>query len=93
MARLSVRVQPRARDRGLVGWMADGTLKLKVREAAEAGAANRAVAELIAEVAGVRTAAVKLVRGQTTRAKTLEVEGLDEVELRRRIERRMPDGK
>jgi hypothetical protein len=92
MARLAVRVQPKARDRWLVGWMADGTLKLRVREPAEAGAANAAVAELIAEVAGVRIAAVRLVRGQTARAKVIEVEGLDDAELRRRIERKMRDG-
>ena len=78
MAALRVRVQPGARLTGLVGWMADGTLKLKVSAPPEAGRANRAVVELLAGVLGVREGAVRVVRGQSARAKTVEVDGLEE---------------
>lgn len=84
-ARLKVRVQPRARGSGLVGWMADGTLKLTVSEPPEDGRANRAVAELLARTVGVRGAAVTVVRGRAARTKTVDVDGMDERELRRRI--------
>lgn len=84
-ARLRVRVQPGARGSALVGWMANGTLKLKVSEPPEDGRANRAVAELLARAAGVRAAAVRVVRGQAARAKSVEVDGMDEQELRSRI--------
>ena len=65
--------------------MADGTLKLMVSEPPEDGRANRAVEELLAEVAGIRAAAVRVVRGAQSRAKVIEVDGLDERELRARI--------
>ena len=84
-ARLSVRVQPRARATVLAGWMPDGTLKLKVSAPPEDGRANQAVAELLAAVAGVRKAAVRVVRGAASRIKVVEVDGLDEDELRSRI--------
>lgn len=84
-ARLKVRVQPGARGSALVGWMADGTLKLKVSEPPEGGRANRAVAELLAKVIRVRATAVRVVRGQTSRAKTVDIDGMDERELRSRI--------
>jgi uncharacterized protein len=83
--RLHVRVQPGARGSGLVGWMADGTLKLKVSAPPEDGRANRAVEALLAQVAGVKAKAVRVVRGQAARAKVVEVDGLDESALRSRI--------
>lgn len=90
-AQLAVRVQPGARATSLVGWMADGTLKVRVSAAPEAGKANRAVEELLAVVAGVRASAVKVVRGQTSRAKRVEVAGLDEASLRSRITAALAD--
>jgi uncharacterized protein YggU (UPF0235/DUF167 family) len=65
--------------------MADGVLKLKVSEPPEDGRANRAVAELLARAAGVRAAAVRVVHGHAARAKAVEVDGMDERELRSRI--------
>jgi uncharacterized protein YggU (UPF0235/DUF167 family) len=82
---LEVRVQPKARSAGLVGWMADGTLKLKVSEPAEDGRANRAVEALLAAALGVRVAAVRVIRGRSSRGKTVEVEGLDRAAIAARI--------
>jgi hypothetical protein len=82
---LRLRVQPGARRPGLVGWMADGALKLAVSEPPEDGRANRAVVVLLAEVLGVRESAVRVVRGQSTRGKVVEVEGRDEAQARDRI--------
>ena len=82
---LRVRVQPGARATGLVGWMADGALKLKVSEPAEAGRANRAVEALLAEALGLRASAVRVVRGLSSRAKVVDVDGLDEGAIRSRI--------
>jgi hypothetical protein len=84
-ARLAVRVQPGARGSALVGWMADGTLKLKVSAPPEDGRANRAAAELLAKAVRVRAVAVRVVRGASSRAKLIEVDGVDERELRSRI--------
>ncbi|MBI1797349.1 MAG: DUF167 domain-containing protein [Candidatus Eisenbacteria bacterium] len=78
MTRLAVRVQPGARADGLVGWMADGTLKLTVRAAPEDGRANRAVTALIAATLGVRVSAVRVQRGAASRSKVVEVDGMNE---------------
>ena len=85
MARLELRVQPGARERGLAGWRADGALKVKVTEPPEDGRANRAVIELLAERLGVRAAAVTVVRGASSRSKTVEVAGLTSGQLRARL--------
>jgi uncharacterized protein (TIGR00251 family) len=82
---LRLRVQPGARRPGLVGWMADGTLKLAVSEPPEDGRANRAVVALLAATLGVRESAVRVVRGLSARGKVVEVEGADEAAARARI--------
>jgi uncharacterized protein (TIGR00251 family) len=85
VARIELRVQPGARERGLAGWRSDGSLKVKVPEPPEDGKANRAVIELLAERLGVRPAAVTVVRGASSRSKTVEVAGLTPGEIRARL--------
>jgi uncharacterized protein (TIGR00251 family) len=85
--RIEVRVQPGARSSGLVGWLADGSLKVKVAEPPEDGRANRAVVELLARTLGVRPAALAVVRGASARMKSIEVTGLTAGEARQRLER------
>lgn len=82
---LPVRVRPGARRAGLTGWMADGTLRLSVSEPPEQGRANRAVVALLAAVLGVRESAVRIVRGRGARGKRIEVDGLEEYQVRARI--------
>lgn len=85
MARLELRVQPGARETAVAGWRADGSLKVKVTEPPEDGRANRAVIGLLAERLGVRATAVTVVRGASSRSKTIEVAGLTPDELRARL--------
>lgn len=75
---------PGAREAGLTGWH-DGTLRLKVREPAEKGRANGAVARLLADRLGVPPSSVSLKRGGSSREKLFEVEGLTEEEVGRRL--------
>ena len=84
MGRITVRVTPGAREPAIGEWR-DGVLRVKVREKAEKGRANEAVARLLAKALGVPPSAVTLVRGATSREKALEVEGLGEDEVRRRL--------
>jgi hypothetical protein len=84
--RLAVRVHPGAASEGLTGRLADGTLKLAVRAVPEGGGANRAVTDLLAAVLGVRRGQVEVVRGPASRAKVVEVDGLDDAEVNRRID-------
>jgi uncharacterized protein YggU (UPF0235/DUF167 family) len=84
--RLQVRVHPGAKRSRIVGWLADGSLKLSVTAVPEAGRANEAVLALLAEALGVGRGDVKVLRGQSSRAKAVEVEGLDDGAIRRRLE-------
>jgi uncharacterized protein YggU (UPF0235/DUF167 family) len=85
MARLRVRVQPGARHPGVKGWLADGALKLAVVAPPEGGRANTAVADLLAALLGLKGREVRVVRGASSRSKLVEVDGLEEQEIRRRL--------
>ena len=86
-----MRVHPGARSEGLAGRLGDGTLKLAVAAPPEGGRANRAVEALLAGILGVPRARVTVVRGAGARSKVVEVEGLDESEVGRRIQDALGD--
>jgi uncharacterized protein len=83
--RLRVRVHPGARRPGLVGRMADGSVKVAVAEVPEGGRANRAVEAVLAAVLGVPRSRVRVVGGAAARLKQVEIDGLDELGAERRI--------
>jgi uncharacterized protein (TIGR00251 family) len=89
ITRLSVRVQPGARREALVGWLEDGTLKLAVAAPPEGGRANRAVEALLAAALDVKVRQVTVTRGLSSRAKTIEIEGLAPDEVQRRLAARL----
>lgn len=86
-ARFAVRVQPGARRSGLKGRLADGTLRVEVTAPPEGGRANEAVAEVVAGALGLRARQVTVARGAASRAKVIEIEGLDADEVQRRLDR------
>jgi uncharacterized protein YggU (UPF0235/DUF167 family) len=84
VARLAVRVQARASSDALGGERA-GALVVRVTAPPVDGRANAAVCALVARAAGVPKSAVTVVRGAGARDKLLEIRGLDEPALRRRL--------
>ena len=84
MARVAITVSPGAARTELVGRHGDGW-RARIAAPPERGRANRALVELIAETARVRRDRVLLVGGAGSRRKVLEVEGLDDDELDRRL--------
>jgi len=64
----------------------DGLLKIKVTAAPVKGAANEAVIKLLAKKLGLKKAQIAIVSGQTSKIKTIEVEGVNQDELSRYIE-------
>lgn len=89
MARLPVRLQPGAAREGIDGWDVDAdgrpVLKVRVRARPVEGEANAALVALIARSLGVPRRAVGLARGGQSRLKMLEIDGLDEAEVRARL--------
>ncbi len=84
-ARITVRVQPRASADGVLGFLSDGTLRLRVTAPPVDGAANEAVRKLLAKSLGVARSAVHVTHGKTARRKLVRVSGLSEIEVRKRL--------
>jgi uncharacterized protein (TIGR00251 family) len=84
MARLRVRLQPRAGENRIVGF--DGEwLRVRVTAPPEGGRANEALVALLAVALGVARGRVQIVQGHTARTKQVVVEGLSEEEVRARL--------
>jgi uncharacterized protein (TIGR00251 family) len=92
-ARLAVRVQPGARRNALVGRLDGGAWKLAVSAPPEDGRANAAVEELLAALLGVKRRQVTVARGHGSRAKQVEIEGLDAAEAARRLDAALENAK
>lgn len=90
MARLSVKVTPRAARTAVIGWSGD-VLRLGVTAVAERGRANAAVIALLAEVLEIAPSRLRILRGQTQSRKLIEVEGLGDAELAARLTRLATD--
>lgn len=82
---MPVRVQPHARRTG-VGGVHDGALKIALQAPAVDGKANAALVGFLADLAGVPKGAVRILRGETSRAKMVLIEGTDAAALGRRLQ-------
>ena len=77
-------MQPRASRDEIIGWQ-DATLRLRVTAPPVGGAANTAVARLLARALDVPFSAISVVRGLKGRDKVVEITGLAAAELHRRL--------
>ncbi len=65
-------------------WLGE-TLKVRVRAPAECGKANAAVEKLLSEALGVSKGCARIVAGNTSARKTVEISGLSESEVREQL--------
>jgi uncharacterized protein (TIGR00251 family) len=82
--RLRLRVVPNARRSEVVGQHGDA-LRVKIAAPALDGRANEALLEFIAETLGLPRREVRLINGEKSRDKLIEIEGLDEAEALTRL--------
>jgi uncharacterized protein (TIGR00251 family) len=82
--RLRLRVIPGSAKPGIVGRYGDAW-KLRVSAPPERGQANEATVDLLADTLGLPAANVRLVSGQGSRDKTVEIAGLTTAEAERRL--------
>lgn len=75
-----MRLQPRASRPGLAGWR-DDVLVARVAAPPVDGKANAALCKLLAGAAGVPPSRVSVVRGLTSRDKTVRFAGIDATAL------------
>lgn len=87
--RIAVRLTPRGGRDAIDGFAEDeaGRPLFQARVAAPPvdGEANAALVRLVAKALGLPRSAIRFVSGETARVKVLEIDGLDEAEVRRRL--------
>jgi len=79
-----VRVSPRA-SRDAIGGAHDGALKVALTAPPVEGAANAALVKLLAKRLGVSKSAVRIVSGESSRNKRVEVDGVSPDQARRSL--------
>jgi uncharacterized protein (TIGR00251 family) len=84
MARLTVKVHPRAKRSAIAGRMGDAW-KLSLAAPPVDGKANEECVRFFAELAGVPRSRVRIVMGLTSRIKVVEIEGVPQEDLERRL--------
>lgn len=67
-----------------MGWLGD-TLKVRVTAAAERGKANAAVETILAHALGVSKDNIRVIAGQTSARKVVEITGLSHTEVYERF--------
>ena len=83
--RIQVHVTPRGRSNAVSASRADGVVRVRVTAAPVDGAANEAALDLLRKRLGLGAGALRIVGGASSRRKWIEVAGLTEEELWRRL--------
>ena len=84
---LNVRVTPRAGRNAITSERASSTLLVKLAAAPVDGAANDALIALLAKALGLPRRAIRIVSGDRSRNKRVEIDGLAFDEITRRLDR------
>lgn len=84
MARITVKVHPRAKRSAVTGRFGDA-YKLDLAAPPVDGKANDECVRFFAELAGVPRARVRIVTGLASRLKVVEIEGISEKDLASRL--------
>lgn len=80
--RVGVYATPKAGRDEVSGWRG-GELAVRVSVAAEGGKANHAICAVLSRALSVPQSSVRVVRGQTSRHKQVEIAGVTEADLAR----------
>ena len=84
MGKIVVYCQPGAKQTQCVG-LHDGKPKIQLKAPPVDGAANKALIAFLSEVMGVPKSAISIELGASGRTKRVEVAGVDDAELSRRL--------
>ena len=84
MARLTVKVHPRAKRSGIAGRFGEAW-KLDLAAPPVDGKANDECVRFLAELADVPRARVRIVTGASSRTKLVEIEGIEQAELEAKV--------
>ncbi|RMG74584.1 MAG: YggU family protein [Nitrospirae bacterium] len=74
---IEVKVEPRS-SRAQVAGLLGEKLKVKLTSPPVEGAANKQLIEVLSKFFGVKKSSISIIRGQSSKNKTIEIEGLSE---------------
>ena len=80
--KIEVRITPNASKDEITGESEDGRLRVRIQSPPVDGAANRRLIRFIAKTAGVAKSKVRIVRGERSRDKALEIDGDEKAIIR-----------
>jgi len=75
---IKVKVEPRSSRKGISG-LAGDVLKVRVNAPPVGGAANEELVEIISEEFDIKKSAIRIIRGQSSRNKVIEIEGIESI--------------
>jgi len=75
---IEVKVEPRSSKKGIEGIM-DNALKVKLTAPPVDNEANKQLIEILSELTGVRKSGIKIIKGLTSKKKTIEIRGITEI--------------
>lgn len=78
---LSIKLIPRSSKNEIVGWQADGRLKIKITAPPVDGRANAALVDFLAKHFHVPKNTIEIIRGRTIPEKTVRLHTLDKIAL------------
>lgn len=84
MARIAVHITPKSGRDEVAGWRG-GELSVRVTAAPEGGKANAAVCALLARSLRVPKSAVHVVRGESSRHKQIEIQGVGDTDVAEKL--------
>ncbi len=84
--RLKLKVIPACSRNAISGWL-DDTLKIQVTVAPERGKANKAVVALLCKSLGLQRNSVRVLRGETSQMKVVEIDGLSLADIHKILPR------
>jgi len=84
--RLKLKVIPASSRNTVSGWL-DDTLKIQVTAAPERGKANKAVVTLLCKALGLPRNAVRVLQGETSQLKVVEIDGLSLLDIQKLLPR------
>lgn len=82
--RLEIKAVPNAPRSEVMGWLGEA-LKMKLKAPPVEGKANAELCSFLAQALGLPKPSVRLARGETSRKKIVEIEGLSREEIAGRL--------
>jgi hypothetical protein len=86
---ITVKIIPRSSKNEIVEIMENEIIKIKLTSPPVDGKANQALLAFLSEIARIPTSTISILSGKTSRIKLVSINGLDKIELLKRIQEQL----